>query len=845
MFNQAHFDNSRGDGFPVLEIAGTQGAPLQFVPLQRTELRGVVAGPLADLTLTQHFGFSARQSTDIVEALYRFPLPGDAAVRGVEVCFGDVTILATLKPRREAEAEYGAAKEAGKQAILATRGGADTFTLRVAGIRSDQPVTVVTRYVQLARPDGLGWSLRVPLTLAPRYVRQDESQGHAPEQRPLGILRDPGHRFRLELTVMGAGTVTSPTHDVVATSSEGGVQVRPAEGEVVPDRDFVLRWALPQEETRPSLHVHAHDDPAAGFIYFMAQVAPPQAGISGPQHDLRSDLQPGLHREVTLLVDHSGSMTGPKWEAADWATEQLLRSFTAQDAFGLGVFHNNTAWFAPQLQPGDPSTVEQAAAWFKTKRDSGGTELGVALEQALRLAKGRGEAARAVLIITDGQVTDHDRLFQLADREFASPQKRRISVLCIDSAPNDFLARQLAERGGGMARFLTSNPDEEDITTALDTILADWAAPALTGLRLVVDRAEVHAVQHRVVAAAHAGEAAVDLGDLPAGRVIWVAGRVPRGTTTELTLHLELPDGTRVAEAAVTPGDFPSLAALFAGHRINELEYLMRAYTLQPEEVARRLADLGFPADVPAGVQPTTPPILYAENQRTAWQEMMAALIQTESLASGIPSSETAFVAVRQEVGQTVTRTVAVANALPQDWSAEFIGGRAMAAMPSGARGKALFSSMVRTFDATLAQPSPALMAQALPSAVGSKPRTGGQVLLYRGAPGDLLNNRVLLDTGDRPEALPAPLTLTAVSWTGDAAAQEALARAGALQLAIYVGDMAVARAGVRLADLAAAGRRPLNLRCRRGDRVRVVIEGDPGALPADGAGQMELRLIW
>lgn len=838
MFNHAHYDNSRGDGVPVLEVAGAQGAPLQFVPLQKTELHGAIAGPLADLTLTQHFGFSAQQSTDIVEALYRFPLPGDAAVCGAEVRFGDVTIHAALKPRREAEAEYGAAKEAGKQAILATRDGADTFTLHVAGIRPDQPVTVVTRYVQLARPDGLGWSLRVPLTLAPRYVRQDESQGRAPEQRPLGMLRDPGHRFRLELTVIGAGTVTSPTHGVVAIPSAGGIQVRTAEEEIVPDRDFVLRWTLFQEETRPSLHVHAHDDPSAGYVYFMAQVAP-------PQHDLRSGLQPGLHREVTLLVDHSGSMTGPKWDAADWATEQLLRSFTAPDAFALGVFHNNTAWFAPQLQPGDPSTVEQAVAWFKTKRDSGGTELGVALEQALHLAKGRGEAARAVLVVTDGQVTDHDRLFQLADREFTSPQKRRISVLCIDSAPNDFLARQLAERGGGIARFLTSNPDEEDITTALDTILADWAAPALTGLRLVMNRSEVHAVQHRVVAAEHAGEAAVDLGDLPAGRAIWVAGRVPRGATTELTLRLELPDGTQAATATVTPGDSPGLAALFAGYRINELEYLMRAYTLQAEEVARRLVDLGFPADTPVGVQPTLPPILYAENQRTAWQEVIAALIQAESLSSGIPSSETAFVAVRQEAGRKVTRTVPVANALPQGWSAEFIGTRVMAAMPSGARGKAMYSSLVKTFDATLAQPSLAPTAQAMPSAADGQPRTGGELLLFRGAPGDLRQNRVLLDTGDRPKALPAPLILTAISWTGDAAAQEALVRAGALQLTIYVGDMAVARAGVRLTDLAAAGRRPLNLRCRRGERVRVVVEGDLNALTAAGVGQMALRLIW
>ena len=77
-------------------------------------------------------------------------------------------------------------------------------------------------------------------------------------------------------------------------------------------------------------------------------------------------------------------------------------------------------------------------------------------------------------------------------------ERRRIDVLCIDAAPNSFLARELAERGGGVARFLTSAPDQEDITTALDEVLADWAQPVVTGLRLEVNRAGVEAAGHAI-----------------------------------------------------------------------------------------------------------------------------------------------------------------------------------------------------------------------------------------------------------------------------------------------------------------------------------------------------------
>jgi Ca-activated chloride channel family protein len=36
--------------------------------------------------------------------------------------------------------------------------------------------------------------------------------------------------------------------------------------------------------------------------------------------------------------------------------------------------------------------------------------------------------------------------------------------------------------------FLTSDPEQGDIATALDEVLADWSEPVLAGLRLEVDR---------------------------------------------------------------------------------------------------------------------------------------------------------------------------------------------------------------------------------------------------------------------------------------------------------------------------------------------------------------------
>jgi Ca-activated chloride channel family protein len=234
---------------------------------------------------------------------------------------------------------------------------------------------------------------------------------------------------------------------------------------------------------------------------------------------------------VVLLVDHSGSMEGAKREAADWAVERFLAGLNEHDSFALGLFHNTTKWFAERTRRATPDAVRDAVAFLKSNRDNGGTELGVALEQALDRSRTTDTPSRHVLILTDAEVSDSGRILRLADSESTKANRRRVSVLCIDAAPNAALANELAERGGGVARFLTSNPDEDDVTTALDEVLADWSAPVLTGLTLEVNRAGAEAAGRTVALLAPNPARSIDIGDLPAGRPVWVRTADPPART--------------------------------------------------------------------------------------------------------------------------------------------------------------------------------------------------------------------------------------------------------------------------------------------------------------------------
>ena len=829
MLNRVMYENSGPEGHPVLEVIqaepkGETAAHL-FVPLKRTTLQGSVVGPLAALRLVQHFGFTRAQSDKVMEAVYRFPLPGDAAVMDVTVRFGEVEIQATLKERAQAEEEYEAAKRQGQQAALATRESPDVFTLQVAGLQPDQDIVVETSYVQLARAEGQGWSLRVPLTTAPRYTRSDEYTARHAQGQPLWVMRDPGHRFALDLTLQGAAQVSSPTHDLDTTPSDRGVRVHLRQGEVVPDRDCLLVWTPTRAEAQPTLQAWTYADETAAYDYSLALAVPPRTVGE-------ADLKP---REVILLVDRSGSMDGPKWAAAEWAVKQFLGGLRPQDVFTLGMFDNVAEWYLPKPREATAERVNKAVKFLEERGPRGGTELGVALEQALRMERVAGEVARHLLLVTDAQITDEGRVFRLASDEAERADYRRISVLCIDAAPNSFTATELADRGRGVARFLTSSPQEEDITTALDQVLADWAAPVQVGLRLEVNREGLAPAQGVALPGRAPGWSAFDLGDLPAERPVWAVMRSPRGAG-EMTVRLVTPEGRVLAHATPRPVQLgeqgAGLKALFGARRVLGLEYLMHA-GFSGQDLRGQLERLGYRADE-APISEGKPNV-YAENQRAEAEKALRGLLVREALAYGLASAETAFIAVRREAGRPVEQTVVVANALPAGWSEHFLGGpvrlaMASAPMASGSGGGPMFAKATPRAmigDSFLAAPSTPRASRGTPPPP-PQPKT---FAVFAGVPRVEQGQVVLFDSvrrEDKGKPLPSRmLTRLRVQFSGTAPTQQALA---GLTLLLFVDDMTTPRARVRLADLVKqGGERPLNVARGPKQAVRLVLLDEQG----------------
>jgi hypothetical protein len=117
----------------------------------------------------------------------------------------------------------------------------------------------------------------------------------------------------------------------------------------------------------------------------------------------------------------------------------------------------------------------------------------------------------------------------------------------------------------------------------------------------------------------------------------------------------------------------------------------------------------------------------------------------------------------------------------------------------------------------------------------------GKRFILFSGVP-SFSDGEALLFDSRAEETVPAPATFTGFSLRFEDAPPESLDRE--LEIQIFLDDLTVPRASVRLSDLVrAGGERPLNLRRRSGQLVRIVL-CDPNDVWAADPPRISIALL-
>jgi Ca-activated chloride channel family protein len=480
--------------------------------LLHTDVTLTVNGMIAHVTYKQVF---TNNSDTWKHAIYTFPLNEKAAVNDMEMVVGERVIRGHIKPRAEAKKAYESALKAGKKASLTEQQRPNLFTQRIANIAPDESVTITLKYIQeVSYRDG-EFSFHLPTTLTPRYIpgsvlpqvslselKASESkegelkEGKSKESesmsasssgwaKPTSEVPDADkitpfmfdadntrntHRlsFNASLDIgIPIERVDSRFHDITRQDNAGVTTISLRDNHAPMNKDILLLWRVALAATPRAA---AFTERFEGSDYAMVMLMPPQVSASAQQD---------FARDVTFVIDTSGSMGGRPIEDAKSSLLMAIERLDAKDKFNVIAFNSNYSLLFQRAQPADLQHKRYASGFVSRLSANGGTEMAGALKEALS-APSDENYLRQVVFITDGAVGNEASLFAQIKQDLGTA---RLFTVGIGRAPNSYFMTRAAQFGKGSYVFVG---DSDDIQYEMQRLFHKLESPVLRNLTLTL-----------------------------------------------------------------------------------------------------------------------------------------------------------------------------------------------------------------------------------------------------------------------------------------------------------------------------------------------------------------------
>lgn len=536
------------------------------------------------------------------EGTYIFPLPPGAAISGFTMTIDGEPIEAKLLDAEEARRIYDEIVRNLRDPALLEYIGEGAIQASVFPIPPGEDRRIEIEYGEVIPTDAGLSSYRYPLNTE-RFSAQPL------EQVSVRVAVETSEPLR---------AVYSPSHDVAIDREDDFHFVAGyEENDVRPDTDFELFWSVSPDAIGASVVSHVD---ANGQGHFLLLAAP---GID--------DATEIVAKDVIIVLDTSGSMEGEKIQQAREALLYVLEHLNPEDRFTIVEFSTGAREFSPELLP--PSEADEAAEWVQRLEATGGTDINLALLEALAMAE--TQRPTMVLFLTDGLPTEGEvetaRIIDnVAD---TAPENVRLFAFGVGDDVDAILLDTLSSEHQGRTTYVRPG---EALNEAVSTFYAGITAPVLADVEVNVAGVDVAEVYPN------------PLPDLFAGSQLIALGTYEDGGEATLTLRGEVNGVPREFTYPVSfaeDGGSEFLPRLWATRKIG---YLINQIRLngENEELIDAIVDLSLKYGI---VTPYTS-YLITDDDILSQQAREQAATSIADSSSGAPASGAEAVNRAQEV---------------------------------------------------------------------------------------------------------------------------------------------------------------------------------------------------
>ena len=421
-------------------IAGAGETARAHIPLVEERLNVTIDGQHATSTLTQVF---QHDNASQIEGQYKLRPGLGSKVEGFAYWNGEQKIVGEVFERQVAKRVYQNVTSRRRDPGLLEEDGLGAFSFKVFPIQPKEKKRVELRWTKWLDRRSSTVKFRAPVT-------KSDAEIVISLNGSVKNLKSSSHRLRIEKVAGG-----------VRLRSEGANGGGPLE----------LEWQVDEPEWQPSAFVHANGKSDGWFALSLA--APDMPGAVAA-------------KDVTIVIDRSGSMIGEPMANARAAAMDMIRRLDSRDRVNVISFSDEVdpLFKTPHALEGD--TRETALAYVDRLRDGGGTDIALALKTAIASQDKRPGRPRVVVFMTDGQ-SDVELAMDAAK---ADTGDIRLFTIGLGKDVNKPLLARLAAQKRGRFTWIESM---KDIKPEVSRLAQSIAKPLLVDVSVDVEGA--HAVR--------------------------------------------------------------------------------------------------------------------------------------------------------------------------------------------------------------------------------------------------------------------------------------------------------------------------------------------------------------